>query len=118
LTNQANAADNLSAAVKLVLRGRRREETDRFIALRSHYLFDSAFTLASLEGAHENKANRSRYRGPVIWLSTANARYAIKGVCSRRRCHRGPEGPRRPRADAACPTAGESNMRSLQYVHA
>ncbi|MHB1571692.1 MAG: IS21 family transposase [Solirubrobacteraceae bacterium] len=45
--------DNLSAAVKLVLRGRRREETDRFIALRSHYLFDSAFTLAGLEGAHE-----------------------------------------------------------------
>jgi hypothetical protein len=45
--------DNLGAAVKLVLRGRRREETDRFIALRSHYLFDSAFTLAGLEGAHE-----------------------------------------------------------------
>jgi transposase len=45
--------DNLSSAVKLVLRGRRREETDRFIALRSHYLFDSAFTLAGLEGAHE-----------------------------------------------------------------
>lgn len=45
--------DNLSAAVKLVLRGRRREETDRFIALRSHYLFDSAFTLVGLQGAHE-----------------------------------------------------------------
>jgi transposase len=45
--------DNLSAAVKLVLRGRRREETDRFVALRSHYLFESAFTLAGLEGAHE-----------------------------------------------------------------
>jgi transposase len=45
--------DNLSSAVKLVLRGRRREETDRFIALRSHYLVDSAFTLAGLEGAHE-----------------------------------------------------------------
>ncbi len=45
--------DNLAAAVKLVLRGRRREETDRFVALRSHYLFESAFTLAGLEGAHE-----------------------------------------------------------------
>jgi transposase len=45
--------DNLSSAVKLVLRGRRREETDRFVALRSHYLFESAFTLAGLEGAHE-----------------------------------------------------------------
>jgi transposase len=28
--------DNLSDAVKKVLRGRRREETNRFIALRSH----------------------------------------------------------------------------------
>jgi transposase len=45
--------DNLSSAVKLVLRGRRREETDRFIALRSHYMFESAFTLAGLQGAHE-----------------------------------------------------------------
>jgi transposase len=45
--------DNLSSAVKLVLRGRRRVETDRFIALRSHYMFDSAFTLAGLQGAHE-----------------------------------------------------------------
>jgi transposase len=45
--------DNLGSAVKLVLRGRRREETDRFIALRSHYLFDSAFTLVGLQGAHE-----------------------------------------------------------------
>jgi transposase len=45
--------DNLAAAVKLVLRGRRRAETDRFVALRSHYLFESAFTLAGLEGAHE-----------------------------------------------------------------
>jgi transposase len=45
--------DNLSSAVKLVLRGRRRQETDRFVALRSHYMFDSAFTLAGLQGAHE-----------------------------------------------------------------
>jgi transposase len=45
--------DNLKSAVKLVLRGRRREETDRFIALRSHYLFESAFTLIGIEGAHE-----------------------------------------------------------------
>ncbi len=36
-----------------MLRGRRRAETDRFVALRSHFRFDSAFTLAGLEGAHE-----------------------------------------------------------------
>jgi transposase len=45
--------DNLGAAVKRVLRGRRRIETDRFVALRSHYLFDSSFTRPGREGAHE-----------------------------------------------------------------
>jgi transposase len=32
--------DNLSSAVKQVLKGRRRVESDRFVALRSHYLFE------------------------------------------------------------------------------
>jgi hypothetical protein len=45
--------DNLGSAVKKVLKGRRRVETDRFIALRSHYLFDSIFTTPGVEGAHE-----------------------------------------------------------------
>ena len=45
--------DNLSSAVKQVLKGRRRVETDRFVALRSHYLFASQFTTPGLEGAHE-----------------------------------------------------------------
>jgi transposase len=45
--------DNLSSAVKKVMRGRRRKETDRFIALRSHYLFDSAFCRPGKVGAHE-----------------------------------------------------------------
>ena len=45
--------DNLGSAVKKVLRGRRRVETDRFIAMRSHYLFDSIFTTPGVEGAHE-----------------------------------------------------------------
>ena len=45
--------DNLAAAVKRVLRGRRRQETDRFIALRSHYLFESEFCRPGKEGAHE-----------------------------------------------------------------
>jgi len=57
--------DNLAAAVKAVLRGRRREESDRFVALRSHYLFESAFTLAGIEGAHEKggvEGEVGRYR--------------------------------------------------------
>jgi transposase len=45
--------DNLTSAVKQVLRGRRRVETDRFVALRSHYLFCSQFTTPGIEGAHE-----------------------------------------------------------------
>lgn len=45
--------DNLRAAVKQVLRGRRRVEQDRFIALRSHYLVESVFTRRGKEGAHE-----------------------------------------------------------------
>jgi transposase len=45
--------DNLTSAVKRVLRGRRRVESDRFVALRSHYLYASAFTRPGIEGAHE-----------------------------------------------------------------
>jgi transposase len=45
--------DNLKSAVKKVLKGRRRVESDRFVALRSHYLFSSQFTTPGLEGAHE-----------------------------------------------------------------
>jgi len=35
--------DNLTAAVKKILRGQRREETTRFIAFRSHWRFESEF---------------------------------------------------------------------------
>jgi transposase len=45
--------DNLRSAVKQVLRGRRRLEQDRFVGLRSHYLYESVFTRRGREGAHE-----------------------------------------------------------------
>ena len=45
--------DNLTSAVKKVLRGRKRIETERFILLRSHYLFESIFCLPGIRGAHE-----------------------------------------------------------------
>lgn len=45
--------DNLKAAAKKTLKGRRRVENERFVALRSHYLFESWFTLSGVEGAHE-----------------------------------------------------------------
>jgi transposase len=45
--------DNLTPAVIRVLRGRDRAETERFVALRSHYGFDSFFCIPGPEGAHE-----------------------------------------------------------------
>jgi len=45
--------DNLKAAVTRVLKGRDRIESDRFIAMRSHYSFDSFFCLPGIKGSHE-----------------------------------------------------------------
>ncbi|MDQ2710252.1 MAG: IS21 family transposase [Actinomycetota bacterium] len=45
--------DNLKPAVIRVLRGRDRTEAERFVALRSHYCFDSFFCIPGKEGAHE-----------------------------------------------------------------
>jgi transposase len=45
--------DNLKPAVKRILLGRDRVETERFIALRSHYGFDSFFCQPGQQGAHE-----------------------------------------------------------------
>jgi transposase len=45
--------DNLKPAVVRVLRGRDRTESERFIALRSQYGFDSFFCRPGVVGAHE-----------------------------------------------------------------
>jgi len=45
--------DNLKPAVVRVLKGRDRSEAERFIALRSHYGFDSFFCIPGKQGAHE-----------------------------------------------------------------
>ena len=45
--------DNLKTAVVKVLKGRDRAENERFIALRSHYGFDSFFCRPGIDGAHE-----------------------------------------------------------------
>jgi transposase len=45
--------DNLKSAAKKTLKGRNRVENERFTALRSHYLYESWFTLVGIEGAHE-----------------------------------------------------------------
>ncbi len=36
-----------------VLKGRDRQETERFVALRSHYGFESLFCIPGPDGAHE-----------------------------------------------------------------
>lgn len=43
----------MKAAVEKILRGRDRLESDRFVALRSHYGFDSFFCEPGVKGAHE-----------------------------------------------------------------
>jgi transposase len=45
--------DNLKPAVVRVMKGRDRQETERFIAMRSHYGFDSFFCIPGKDGAHE-----------------------------------------------------------------
>jgi transposase len=55
--------DNLKPAVTRVLRGRNRTESERFIALRSHYGFESFFCIPGKQGAHEKAASRARSAG-------------------------------------------------------
>lgn len=45
--------DNLKAAVERVLKGRDRIESERFVAMRSHYGFDSFFCQPGIKGSHE-----------------------------------------------------------------
>jgi transposase len=57
--------DNLKPAVIRLLLGRERIENQKFIALRSHYGFDSFFCRPGLEGAHEKggvEGEVGRYR--------------------------------------------------------
>ncbi len=66
--------DNLSAAVKKVLRGSRREETTRFIAFRSHWRFASEFCTpaeAHEKGGVEGEAGYFRRNH---WVPVPSAR--------------------------------------------
>jgi transposase len=55
--------DNLKPAVTRILLGRDRVENERFVALRSHYGFDSFFCEPGLEGAHEKGGVEARWAG-------------------------------------------------------
>lgn len=57
--------DNMGLAVRKVLQGRKRLETERFVALRSHYLFQSVFCRPGVQGAHEKggvEGGQGRFR--------------------------------------------------------
>ena len=69
--------DNLKPAVTRVLRGRNRDESNRFTALRCHYGFDAFFCIPGKEGAHEKGGVegeigrfRRRHLVPVPTVST------------------------------------------------
>jgi hypothetical protein len=57
--------DNLKSALKQILRGKRREESARFIAFRSHYLFAAEFCTPARgneKGGVEEEVGRFRRR--------------------------------------------------------
>jgi hypothetical protein len=56
--------DNLTSAVARVMRGRDRKETERFIALRSHYGYDSFFCRPGKDGSHE----KGGVEGGIGWF--------------------------------------------------
>jgi transposase len=72
--------DNLKPAVLRVLLGRERWENERFVALRSHYGYDSFYCIPGIEGAHEKGGVegeigrfRRRHLTPVPHLPTLAA---------------------------------------------
>ena len=78
--------DNLRSAVKQVLRGRRRAEADRFVALRSHYLYECAFTRPGKQGAHEKggvEGEVGRFRRNHLVPFPRSRRCASSTRCSR-----------------------------------
>jgi transposase len=79
--------DNLGSAVKQVLKGRRRVETDRFIALRSHYLFCSQFTTPGIQGAHEKGGVEAR-SGASAATTSSPSRRSPTWASSTRGCSR------------------------------
>ena len=52
--------DNLTSAVKKILRGHRREETARFVAFRSHWRFESEFCTPAEAAREGRRGRRSR----------------------------------------------------------
>ncbi len=91
--------DNLRQAVARVIRGQRRVEQDRFVAFRSHYLFEASFTSPGIEGAHEKGGVegevgrfRRRWLTPVPQVASWEEANAYLRACCVRDLDRIPEG--------------------------
>jgi transposase len=79
--------DNLTAAVKRILRGSRREETARFVAFRSHWQFESEFCTpaeAHEKGGVENEVGTYRRNHSECTHLGAGAQSAGLGRSERR----------------------------------
>ncbi len=87
--------DNLTPAVIRVALGRERLENPRFIAMRSHYGFDSFFCIPGIDGAHEKGGVegevgrfRRRWLTPVPEFDTLAALNAFMAACDEKDEHR------------------------------
>ena len=94
--------DNLRQAVARAIRGQRRVEQDRFVAFRSHYLFEASFTSLGIEGAHEKGGVegevgrfRRRWLTPVPVVSSWEEANAYLRACCIADLDRIPEGKTR-----------------------
>ena len=91
--------DNLSEVVAKILTGGRRVERDRFVAFRSHYLFESSFCTPGIEGAHEKGGIegevgrfRRRHLTPVPSFSSYEELNSYLRACSIKDLNRTIEG--------------------------
>jgi len=80
--------DNLKHAVKRILQGKRREETTRFVAYRSHYLFSAEFCAPARgneKGGVEQEVGRFRRRWwtPVPRLASLDELNEYLSQCCR-----------------------------------
>ena len=87
--------DNLTPAVIRVALGRERVENPRFIAMRSHYGFDSFFCIPGIDGAHEKGGVegevgrfRRRWLTPVPEFATLADLNGFMAACEDRDDHR------------------------------
>lgn len=100
--------DNLRLAVARVIRGQPRVEQDRFVAFRSHYLFEASFTSLGIEGAHEKGGIegevgrfRRRWLTPVPQVTSWEQANAYLRACCVADLDRITEGRSRPVGELA-----------------